>query len=46
MFGMVGVLIVGDASGNSKAAKAAAKKIEAKFAAGKGRFTKYLSEIK
>ena len=46
MFGMVGLLIVGDTSGNSKAAKAAAKKIEAKFAAGKGRFTEYLSEVK
>jgi len=46
IFGMVGLLVVGDASGNSKAAKTAAKKIEAKFAAGKGRFTKYLSEIK
>jgi len=46
IFGMVGLLVVGDTSGNSKAAKTAAKKIEAKFAAGKGRFTKYLSEIK
>ena len=46
MFGMVGLVTVGDASGNSKDAKAAAKKIEAKFAAGKGRFSKYLSEIK
>ena len=46
MFGMVGLLVVGDISGNSKAAKTAAKKIEAKFAAGKGRFTKYLLEIK
>jgi pseudoazurin len=45
MFGMVGLLIVGNTSGNSEAAKTAAKKIEAKFAAGKGRFTKYLSEI-
>jgi pseudoazurin len=46
VFGMVGLLVVGDTSGNSKAAKTAAKKIEEKFAAGKGRFTKYLSEIK
>ena len=46
MFGMVGLVTVGDVSVNSKAAEAAAKKIEAKFAAGKGRFSKYLSEIK
>ncbi len=46
MFGMVGLVTVGDVSGNSKVAEAAAKKIEAKFAAGKGRFSKYLSEIK
>ena len=46
MFGMVGVVVVGDPSSNAKAAKAAAKKIEGKFAAGKGRFSKYLSEVK
>jgi pseudoazurin len=46
MFGMVGLVVVGDPSVNSKAAKAAAKKIEAKFAAGKGRFTKYLKKVK
>ena len=46
MFGMVGIVIVSDASANSKAAKAAAKKIEEKFAAGKGRFSKYLKEVK
>tara|TARA_B110000196_G_C21002439_1_gene593621 strand:+ start:316 stop:777 length:462 start_codon:yes stop_codon:yes gene_type:complete len=46
MFGMVGIVTVGDTSSNSKAAKAAAKKIEEKFAAGKGRFSKYLTEVK
>tara|TARA_B100000795_G_C22705660_1_gene401456 strand:+ start:152 stop:607 length:456 start_codon:yes stop_codon:yes gene_type:complete len=46
MFGMVGLVVVGDPSVNSKAAKSAAKKIEAKFAAGKGRFTKYLKKVK
>ena len=46
MFGMVGLVVVGDPSSNAKVAKAAAKKIEAKFAASKGRFTKYLSEVK
>ena len=46
MFGMVGLVVVGDPSVNSKAAKSAAKKIEAKFAAGKGRFTKYLTKVK
>ena len=46
MFGMVGVIVVGDPSSNSKVAKAAAKKIEKKFAAGKGRFTKYLTKVK
>jgi len=46
MFGMVGLVVVGDPSANLKDAKAAAIKIEKKFAAGKGRFSKYLSEIK
>jgi pseudoazurin len=46
MFGMVGIVTVGDTSSNSKAAKAAARKIEEKFAAGKGRFSKYLTEVK
>ena len=46
MFGMVGLVVVGDPSGNHKDAKAAAMKIEKKFAAGKGRFSKYLSEVK
>ena len=46
MFGMVGIVVVGDASSNAKAASAAAKKLESKFAAGKGRFSKYLSEVK
>ena len=46
MFGMVGLVIVGDPSSNAKVAKAAAIKIEEKFAAGKGRFSKYLSKIK
>ena len=46
MFGMVGLVIVGDPSSNAKVAKAAALKIEEKFAAGKGRFSKYLSKIK
>jgi len=46
MFGMVGLVVVGDPSSNAKAAKAAAIKIEEKFAAGKGRFSKYLSKIK
>ena len=46
MFGMVGLVVVGDPNGNHKEAKAAAMKIEKKFAAGKGRFSKYLSEVK
>ena len=46
MFGMVGIVTVGDVSVNSKAARIAAKKIEEKFASGKGRFSKYLSELK
>jgi len=46
MFGMVGLVVVGDPSGNHKEAKAAAMKLEKKFAAGKGRFSKYLSEVK
>ena len=46
MFGMVGLVVVGNPSGNHKEAKAAAIKIEKKFAAGKGRFSKYLSEVK
>ena len=46
MFGMVGIITVGDVSVNSKAAKTAAKKLEEKFAAGKGRFSKYLKEVK
>ena len=46
MFGMVGLVVVGDPSSNAKVAKAAAIKIEKKFAAGKGRFSKYLSKIK
>ena len=46
MFGMVGLIVVGNPNSNSKAAKAAAIKIEKKFAAGKGRFSKYLSEVK
>ncbi|MDC0127777.1 plastocyanin/azurin family copper-binding protein [Methylophilaceae bacterium] len=46
MFGMVGIITVGDVSVNSKAAKTAAKKLEEKFAAGKGRFSKYLLEVK
>jgi pseudoazurin len=46
MFGMVGIVTVGDTSSNSKAAKAAARTIEEKFAAGKGRFSKYLTEVK
>jgi len=46
MFGMVGLVVVGDPSSNAKVAKAAALKIEEKFAAGKGRFSKYLSKIK
>ena len=46
MFGMVGIVVVGDPSSNAKIAKKAAKKIEKKFAAGKGRFSKYLSEVK
>lgn len=46
MFGMVGLVVVGDPSSNAKIAKAAAIKIEKKFAAGKGRFSKYLSKIK
>lgn len=46
MFGMVGLVVVGDPSSNLKDAKAAAIKLEGKFAAGKGRFSKYLSEVK
>jgi len=46
MFGMVGLVVVGDPSANIKEAKAAAINIEKKFAAGKGRFSKYLSEVK
>ncbi|MDG2253091.1 MAG: pseudoazurin [Methylophilaceae bacterium] len=46
MFGMVGLVVVGDPNSNLKDAKAAAIKLEKKFAAGKGRFTKYLSEVK
>ncbi len=42
MFGMVGLVVVGDPSSNAKAAKAAAIKIEEKFAAGKGRFSNCL----
>ena len=46
MFGMVGLVVVGDPSANIKGAKTAAIKIEKKFAAGKGRFSKYFSEVK
>ena len=46
MFGMVGIVVVGDPKSNLEEAKSAAIKLESKFAAGKGRFTKYLSEIK
>ncbi len=46
MFGMVGLVVVGDPSSNAEVAKAAAIKIEGKFAASKGRFSKYLSQVK
>jgi len=46
MFGMVGFVVVGDPNSNLKEASSEAKKIEEKFAAGKGRFSKYLLEIK
>ena len=46
MFGMVGLVVVGDPSSNLSDASSEGKKIEGKFAAGKGRFTKYFSQIK
>jgi hypothetical protein len=46
MFGMVGLVVVGDPSSNLGEATTEGKKIEGKFAAGKGRFSEYFSQIK
>jgi pseudoazurin len=46
MFGMVGLVVVGDPSSNLGEATSEGKKIEGKFAAGKGRFSEYFSQIK
>ena len=46
MFGMVGLVVVGDPSSNLSDVTSEGKKIEGKFAAGKGRFSQYLSQIK
>ena len=46
MFGMVGLVVVGDPSSNLSDVTSEGKKIEDKFAAGKGRFSQYLSQIK
>jgi len=46
MFGMVGLIVVGDPSSNLSEVTSEGKKIERKFAAGKGRFSEYLSQIK
>ncbi|MDC0932184.1 pseudoazurin [Methylophilaceae bacterium] len=46
MFGMVGLVVVGDPSSNLSEVTSEGKKIEGKFAAGKGRFSQYLSQIK
>ena len=46
MFGMVGLAVVGDPSSNLSDVTSEGKKIEGKFAAGKGRFSQYLSQIK
>jgi len=46
MFGMVGLVVVGDPSSNLDKATSEGKKIEDKFAAGKGRFSEYFSQIK
>jgi pseudoazurin len=46
MFGMVGLVVVGDPSSNLSDVTSEGKKIEGKFAVGKGRFSQYLSQIK
>ena len=46
MFGMVGLVVVGDPSSNLSDVTSEGKKIEGKFAAGKGRFSQYLLQIK
>ena len=46
MFGMVGLIVVGDPSSNLSDVTSEGKKIEGKFAAGKGRFSEYFSQIK
>ena len=46
MFGMVGLVVVGDPSSNLSDVTSEGKKIEDKFAAGKGRFSQYLSQVK
>ena len=46
MFGMVGLVVVGDPSSNLSDASSKGKKIESKFASGKGRFSQYFSQIK
>ena len=43
---MVGLVVVGDPSSNLSDVTSEGKKIEGKFAVGKGRFSQYLSQIK
>ena len=42
----LGLVVVGDPSSNLGEATSEGKKIEGKFAAGKGRFSEYFSQIK
>ena len=46
MFGMVGLIIVGDPSSNLESSKAYAIKKEGQWVANKGRFSKYFKQVK
>ena len=46
ILGMVGLVVVGDASSNLQEATKAAKEIESKFAVNKTRFSEYFNKIK
>ena len=46
ILGMVGLVVVGDASSNLKEATKTAKEIESKFAVNKERFSEYFKKIK
>ena len=46
MFGMVGLIIVGDPNSNLEKSKAYALKQEGKWVANKGRFSKYFNQVK